>query len=78
MAAAEVGQPSAHPLCPAVLTTSCDPAADRELESKSGHRHHVGVPGQSEGECVAGVEAVNKGLQRPSGAWMGLVAASLP
>ena len=78
VAAAEVGWPSAHPLCPDVLTTSCDPAADDELESKSGHLHHVGVTGQREGECVCGVEALSKGLQRPSGAWMGLLAASLP
>lgn len=45
--------------------------------SKNGHLHHVGAAGQREREWGA-VEAVNKGLQRPSRAWVGLIAASLP
>ena len=73
-----MGWPSSHPpLCPYVLSTSCDPAVECELESKNGPLHHVGAAGQREGEWGA-VEAVNKGLQRPSRAWVGLIAASLP
>lgn len=64
-------------LRPDVLSTSCDPAAERELKSKNGHLHHVGAAGQREREWGV-VEAVNKGLQRPSRAWVGLIAASLP